>query len=249
LLKACLFRSEQRCQRVHDLLTEIEAGVVPRVVTRYGPWLVVEWIEGRVVAPVRPRRETLRAIGRLHGRLHSTLQPMRRERHQTPIDGHKSEQLDVWLTDLVRLGAVSSAQRVSLLHLARLNCPESWSVGLVHGDLCGENLVIGRAGHPVMIDFETLDLDGLDFDLARTWYRWPLSRRQRLTYLEGYRQYRSVDRLEENFLFWAIRATVQSAAFRVGNETPGQDVPIAVLNEIIRRAGRPKDLFLAGAHS
>ncbi len=244
MLKACLFESEFRCRQVGDLLAEVEPGIFPKAVFSHRPWLVVEWVEGRAVAPIKPRRETLKAIGRLQGVIHSVRQPICR--HRNSGAGCGLDLVEKELEDLGIRGALSRRDCERLLLLAGQSAPESCSVGLVHGDLCGENLIVNSVGKPVAIDFETLSVDALDFDLARTWYRWPVSRRQREAYLEGYRQHRPTERFEEHFLFWAIRATVQSAVFRIRNETPGQDVPIAVLKRITRGADRPLDLLLSG---
>lgn len=244
-LKACLFESEYRCQRVRMLLAEVEPGLFPRVVLAHGPWLVAEWTDGREIPSVKPRRHSLTATGRLQGKLHRSRPP----ESSLVDDGgpHGLEQLGAELQELEDSGGLARSARSSLLRLAERSRPESWLIGIVHGDLCGENLIMTASGQPVAIDFETLDVDALDFDLARTWYRWPLSRRQRETYLKGYREYRSVEEVGEHFLFWAIRATVQSALFRVRNRTPEQEAPLAVLKRIVREAEDPATLFIEGA--
>src|SRR5262249_5063544 len=70
------------------------------------------------------------------------------------------------------------------------------------------------SGEVILVDTETLSIQPCDYDLGRTWYRWPMPRASRQSYFSGYRSYRGLDDFLAHFPFWAIAAIVDGALFR-----------------------------------
>jgi len=78
------------------------------------------------------------------------------------------------LVELAAAGRVSGADASTLADIVRRGLPASATWGLMHGDFCGENLVLDTEGSVVSIDHELLGRGFLEYDLARSWYRWPM---------------------------------------------------------------------------
>jgi thiamine kinase-like enzyme len=95
--------------------------------------------------------------------------------------------------------------------LARLD-PERALVGLVHTDFCGENMVIDRDGRLHVIDNERMSLGALGLDVARSWYRWMLPPAAWESFRVNYRARMPHDDALRHFAFWALVATLKSAA-------------------------------------
>jgi len=130
------------------------------------------------------------------------------------------------LASIVAAGALDErAARTVQAAIARRD-PGATLVGLVHTDLCGENIVIDRAGRLHVVDNERLSVDALGFDLGRTWCRWPLPPRQ----WELFRStYASAARIEEplaSFGFWSLVAVVKSAELRLRLDRGRAHVPL-----------------------
>jgi hypothetical protein len=90
-----------------------------------------------------------------------------------------------------------------------------------------------------VIDVDTLAVDSPDYDLARTWYRWPMEAGQFSTYLEGYRRVGSTLDFEEYALYWRIAVLVESALFRLVRRTGRSEVPMRRLRELLNEASSP----------
>ena len=112
--------------------------------------------------------------------------------------------------------------------------PAEVEVGLVHGDLCLENIVI-HTGIIRIVDTEDLRIYACDHDLARTWYRWPMSDAAWSAYRDGYERERGATRFLDSFVHWAVVALVESAAFRLRAHTPAAGEPVARLRDLLAR--------------
>ena len=77
-----------------------------------------------------------------------------------------------------------------------------------------------------VIDNEGLSVDAPEFDLARTWYRWPMTARQQRVYAEGYGIHDHSARFETHFLHWALMAVLDSAAYRIRAHPASARVPL-----------------------
>jgi Ser/Thr protein kinase RdoA (MazF antagonist) len=72
--------------------------------------------------------------------------------------------------------------------LLRKGLPERARWGFIHYDLCAENLVRRPDGIVVAIDNETLRRGFSEFDVARTWSRWPLTPSSHVLFERSYRR-------------------------------------------------------------
>jgi hypothetical protein len=86
----------------------------------------------------------------------------------------------------------------------------------------------------VIADNETIGIGPYEFDLARTWYLWPMKPADRAAYWDGYSRHRDPIDFVSSFLFWIMDAMVRSALFRLRCKSPTVAVPLRKLRLILR---------------
>jgi aminoglycoside phosphotransferase (APT) family kinase protein len=147
---------------------------VPPPLARSGLVTAEAWVEGIDLASLRLGARHLDAAADLLASLHRFSgrpgEDLPRPRSTGSIHRHAERQL----SDLVEAGLVTRAEGRSLrIILGRLPDRSPW--GLIHGDFCGENLVWRADDTLVSVDHEMLGRGFIEYDMARTWYRWDLS--------------------------------------------------------------------------
>src|SRR5262249_34236049 len=196
--------------------------------------LLVPWIEGRALDSLPCTPHLARRCGALQGRVHSRRLEQRdgRRTHDAVARWHRA--LADGLETLVRAGVLGERDAERAHRAARRYAPRRWRRGFMLGDFCAENVVLRRSGELCVIDNETLEIGPCDYDLARTWYRWPMSRRARAAYLDGYAQHRSPRQCIAHFPYWAITALVHGALFRQRMRQATAAVPLQRLRVLLR---------------
>ncbi len=232
-IKARQLGSSWRAKNMRELCGYLDQRHVSRVLDRRGGALLIEWVEGEPLDPERLSPSQLRSIGRLHGSIHVAELARGPWRIRDSTLAYRADRLEPELRRLAGMGLVSPTEADHLLKLALDHEPENFAVGIAHGDFCPENLVLGADGRVVAIDNETIAVAALDHDLARTWYRWPLPRRAREAYFEGYVRYRSPDAYSRHFLYWAIMVLAAAALYRAETEAYSVSVPVTRLRNLI----------------
>ena len=150
-----------------------------------------------------------------------------------PAANNKKVRLERDIRALVQHGALDGLEGAQFIDLAESHAPHTFAVGLVHGDFCAENMVLRAPGNVYVIDSEKLSIDAYDYDLARTWYRWPMTAAQREAYYDGYNRYRSSADFLRHFCYWAIVVFANSAAFRLRAGTGDAGLPIRQLQTLL----------------
>ena len=233
-LKGRRLRSPATARRVEEILRRLGHPAFPKPMQRKGCALLLEWIEGATLEHGRASLEHVRACGALHAWLHRfpweatpALSP------HTILSAHR-----VWagrhLASCAKAGLVDDGEAETLAQLLETHRPLDCESGLVHGDLCGENLLVDRSGQLRVVDNEALSLGAYDADLARTWYRWPLSPSGREAYLRAYARHRSPDAFLTHFPYWAICALLGSLSHRRGAPAAVVAVPLDRLRNLTR---------------
>lgn len=224
-----------RAKRIQDIGRMLDQGCFSRILARHGSALIEEWIEGETLSGVKFGPELLRRCGAILGSVHSIPPPEEiwGPPQQTP-DARQAK-LERQVNELLKLGALSRQSGRQLLDIAQANAPRDISVGFIHRDLCPENIVLHAPDEPYVIDNELLFFDAYDYDLGRTWYRWPMSENELNAFFAGYRQYRDPASFFEHFSFWAICVLVNAAWLRLTAQTPDPSVPTARLKEFLLR--------------
>ena len=187
---------------------------LPRVLARRGRALLTEWIEGQPLTADRCDRQVLRQCGALQGFAHS--QPLPADGAAPPSGTIESCRAGVerGLDALVESALLDERVGSSAAELARAYAPRGCALGFTYVDFCADNIVLKASGDVCVVDNETLSIQPCDYDLGRTWYRWPMPRSDRETYFSGYRDHRQPADFLAHFPFWAIAAVVDGALFR-----------------------------------
>jgi hypothetical protein len=107
-------------------------------------------------------------------------------------------------------------ERADLLYgLAMAHLPATLTLGIVHRDLCPENLITDARGRLISVDNGSMTIGAIDEDLCRVWYRWPMTAGERKAFVTGYEEYRSADGFGQPSLFWVVVVIVNSARARL----------------------------------
>jgi len=205
--------------------------IVPRLIAHGGRAVLCEWVEGENLVGIEWSSALLRRCGAAQGRVHAL----------GVAGAEPSQDVEQWrrkafdgLDELVTSGLLAADEAARLAELAQRSAPISSATGISLGDYCPDNIVCRADGEPCLIDLETLTIAPPDFDLGRTWYRWPMNAAQRVAYLDGYRLHRDPSTFLAHLPFWYVTALVNGARFRHREHRPDLAVPLAGLRALLR---------------
>jgi hypothetical protein len=228
--------------RIAELLARLDRRHFSRVLAREGIALLEKWWVGTPLDTAAAGPAVFRRCGRILGRVH-TVPPPGAPAGAAPSAAQRLAVTERQLARLRDLGALAPAAARRALRQLRDHVPDRVVVGVVHRDFCAENIVLTHAGGIRVIDNETIAVDACELDLARTWYRWPMTRTERAAFLAGYGERRPAAAFRRHFPFWAIAALVDAALFRVEARTTAAAVPVrrlvGLLDQLERARGIP----------
>jgi hypothetical protein len=244
-LKGRVFATVAGAEEAEYVAVSLPAGIVPPILLRAGAAMVTEWADG-----VRPEGDRctpalLRQCGAVHATVHLQPLPEQQKRRSAGRLKWRSPVLAERAAALGAAGVLSSGDVALAIEVARQYAPQSADLGLSLGDFCPENAIVRDSGQVCFIDHETLAIEHCDYDLARTWYRWPMSRVQRSEYLGAYAALRPVTAFLAHFPHWAIGAMIFGAAYRLQRHRDAAAVPAARLRALLAeldRGVRPEDV-------
>jgi aminoglycoside phosphotransferase (APT) family kinase protein len=205
----------------------------PQVLARSGLVLLMEWIEGSPLNLMEYGPVLVRRCGALQGSMH--IVPVPPDSPYRPVDTIEDwhGRLHLGLDELAAAQVLEKHEARQAFDAAMAYAPSTYAVGFVHRDFCAENLVLRRSGGICAVDNEALAVDPYDYDLGRTWYRWPMSALQRQAYLQGYESYRSSTAFLRHFPYWGIAALAGAAVFRLEKQRDAASVPIGRLRGLL----------------
>jgi hypothetical protein len=189
------------------------------------------WIEGDRLAE-RPARERLDAAADLLGALHATHALEGRRVAGRVATASVLQRAERQLGLLAARGALAPPVAAALARILRRAAPARARTGVTHNDFCAENLIEDAQGRLFAVDNEGLRRGFLDFDLARTWARWPMPETDWNAFLARYARWRDEPVAAAAAPFWRIAAIAKSAHLRTRRETAGPDVPLRRLEEL-----------------
>lgn len=214
ILKGRRLPSAAQTTLVTTILALVDRRNFPAVIAQAGAALIEEWRPGEPLGELDVDPAFARRCGQVLGALHRVPRPAL----AVPWRARRGVRLKLLRRQaeaLEGLGALSAASRLRAVALAGDHAPADAEIGVVHHDFCGENLVRDAGGRPHVIDNETLRIGILDFDLARTWYRWPMADSTATAFLDGYAEHRSPAAYLAHFSFWALAVLVDAAHFHL----------------------------------
>lgn len=205
-----------------------------RILTRWGRYVLEEWVKGLSLASEEPSMAQARACGALLADLHQISSPgygCAKARMTALVEESRTR-----LQGLADVGALAPNEAARLGEQLQAGAPLSARHGLIHFDFCGENLVWAEGRGVVSIDNERLRPGPLAYDIGRTMARWPLSAAALEALLAGYRAAGGPAEASDR-PFWMLMALVTSAWFRVRQDPPAAELPLRALRDWRRSSG------------
>jgi Ser/Thr protein kinase RdoA (MazF antagonist) len=226
LIKGIQFNTEGDRIRVEGLLEVLGPSHFPSIIASTGSALLTEWVAGEPLDATRLTSEQLRSVGEIQGWVHS--HPFGPAKAKA-----SSRKLIIGLHRLVLRRVLTIGEASALGLAAKREKPSTADRSVIHRDFAPDNLVLTPEGGFKVIDIETLTPGFCEFDLARTWLRWPMLPAEFNTYLEGYSRYRSPEQFLRSFWFWAATVSVESLLWHLSNRTGGAATSLARLRAAI----------------
>ncbi|XOB41358.1 MAG: hypothetical protein ACKKMW_01340 [Candidatus Nealsonbacteria bacterium] len=204
--------SEDYAQKIEELTKTLNSNnlKIAPVLGRYKNFIFVKWIEGETIklSDFLYQDSLIEKIARYQALIHSCSFPSRFLKNKT-----KSDYLD-FLARRFSFFASKYVKEEEILRIVKtikkLTPPLKPSITCP--DLTGNNLVLEK-GEPVLIDYETLNVDlGYEYDIITTQKNF-FQENQRLQnyYLSLYKKYHSTGTLESNPDYWEIVYALKSA--------------------------------------
>ncbi len=233
IVKARRLRRAAKATRFAGWLRHLEHERWPAVLALAGPICVEEWVEGTPLSELPGHPDRIVRAADILGGLHATAQlgERRLRGRSTPraVLGRARRRL----AKLAAAHVIERREALGLLRALRRFAPQEGDVGLTHNDFCAENIVEDPLGRLVVIDNEGLRIGFLDFDLARTWYRWPMSEADWRLFLERYATWRDPSADAVHAPFWRIAAVLKSLNLRVSRYPTRTATPIGRLRQLL----------------
>lgn len=208
VLKGRRVATAQQAEIVESVSHALADRGVPRVVARSGAAFLSDWIDGEPLRSGHVDAAVLRRCGVLHGWTHS--HPLPAPSRQFDSGRYVRRRLDL----ILQLAELDQDLAHAAAGIAAVHAPADFAWGFGFGDFCAENIVLRPSGDVCLVDTESLAILPCDYDLARSWYRWPMQRAERESYVEGYRAHRQPTGFDTHFPYWAITATADGALYR-----------------------------------
>lgn len=230
VLKGRRFASAADAQRAEYVARCLGPRVVPAPIMRCGAALVSEWIDGE---PPTHAPAILRQCGGLQGAVHAQAVPDDCPYRPGATMQRRWALLEHRAGELVGDGALDEETARLALEMARRHAPSTCTIGFILGDLCVENVIVSRSGDMLFIDHDTLSIDACEYDLARTWYRWPMDAAPRAAYVDGYSARRGIESFDAHFPYWAVTVLIGGARFRRRLHVDGAVEPLRRLRALL----------------
>jgi thiamine kinase-like enzyme len=235
-IKARLVPDEETARRLFEICCALPEAFAPAFGC-YGAVLLEDWIDGEELGGRPPSDAQLVEAGSLLAQLHATPIVAGCRVHDMRSTAAWREKADAGLLQILAAGEIDEENALLIRRALERLDPGLAVFGLAHTDLCGENMVVDRAGRLRVVDNERVGVDALGFDVARTWYRWalpaPAWERLRSTYAARAPFTEPLERFD----FWSVVAVVHSAAIRLQKDRTRAHVPLDRLRRMAADVG------------
>jgi phosphotransferase family enzyme len=229
VVKARRMRRARKADRFARIIRALAHESLPAPLLVDGRVTIEAWIDGAIVATLPLDHERLMRAADLLASIH--VPDGARPRGRAPSDVVASTRRR--LANLAARGALARDEVRDALHLLQRLAPPAADLGITHNDFCAENLVEMPGGRLVVVDNEGLRQGFLDYDVARTWYRWSMSDAQWGAFVARYRSWRTGGIPDDHARFWRMAAVVKSAHLRAARDTADAFVPIERLRALL----------------
>ncbi|MBL8990639.1 MAG: aminoglycoside phosphotransferase family protein [Phycisphaerae bacterium] len=204
---------------------------MPPVIARRDDASIEGWIHGRTLSQAPPDPTEIEHCGILLREVHEAPSPAGAAA-RTP-EGW-AERLRDNLSQLRGAGLIDAGDEAASLSRAMADRPETLTIGLVHRDLCPENIVRDAEDRLWVVDNALLSVGAIEEDAARVWWRWPMTARQREAFLRGYNHSERAPWFERPNAFWRASVIASSARIRIDADPAGAATRAERLLESLR---------------
>jgi thiamine kinase-like enzyme len=216
----------------------LPAPAFTRILGSRGRAMVSEWIDGRLLASRQVTSDDCRRAGAMLRSVHDTTLP-----DAIPESRGRYPSVSSWTTLSKRIETLCSHALITavegelLAALLREHAPPGDRKGLVHTDLCPENMIEDERRALHVVDNDSIDVHVPAFDLARTWLRWPMSATERTAFEQGYEHEasRGLASFRTHFPHWAAVVLIGSIEFRLQRQLPGIEPMVRQLRGLLSR--------------
>jgi thiamine kinase-like enzyme len=237
-LKGRCFRTPVLAEVARRIHAQAEAPFLARVVAHHEEAMLEEWIAGEALVEGRVAPPLLRRAGEMLGALHRCPPPATDDLDFRPLDTRG------WVEKTAaNLRALRARERISSRWAERLgrlvpSCmPPTATLGVVHRDLCPENLLEDAGGRLVSVDNGSLTIGTIAEDLCRVWYRWPMDSEERQAFADGYEHYGDADGFRRPSAFWVMVVLIDSARARLTMSPSAVATVLARLDQFLMEQG------------
>jgi len=226
--------TEDRARSFTRLAAAVGDPRLARVLARRGDVTLEEWIPGTPLDRLELRHAHLAEGAGLLAAIHLTDVPAGFPPARVVSTEAARAGIETALQALLDAGAVEESLAWRLRTAAAEGDPRTARAGIIHTDLCAENLVVGPGEMVRAVDNEGLRIGPTGFDLARVWYRWPMSASDWATYVSAYARLADPGPALAHFAFWKLAAVLHSARVRIRRGIAAAEVPLARLRALTR---------------
>jgi thiamine kinase-like enzyme len=214
VFKGRQFVSTDKMSSLTKLLGRLQEFPFSPLIASQGIATLETWIEGVPLAIQDVQDEHIAMSASILCRLHN-VDDFNEDEAFMPVSNRVS--LDRVKTDIQKLkqkGLLLSGSAENLIGMVEQDIPVDLEMGIIHTDLHPGNMVVTPDGKIVVIDNEHLDIGPLDYDVARTWSRWPMNGSQRKVFRTNYEEFRSFEPFLTHERFWAIQSLSRTASIQ-----------------------------------
>jgi hypothetical protein len=215
VVKARRLSRAAKAARFTRLVNAVADPRLPAILVVAGRVVVEEWIDGASLVDLPLDAARLARAGDLLGSLHARASLGEPRRHGFHPTRRLVKRTKRHLAQLAAAGLLARADAAALVDGLRSFAPAEAIVGLTHNDFCAANLVEDARGRLLVVDNEGLRIGFLDFDLARTWYRWPMPGEAWAAFLGRYATWRDPAPALARAPFWRIAVVAKSVHLRM----------------------------------
>ena len=235
-VKGRRFRPVSKRERVTSLHPALQGLPFSRLLAVHGSATIEEWVHGTPVEPGWISDEQIHNLTTILGSLHCRSVPRDSSLNKARDVDWALRRLRIQLAELESEGHIDSHNVTQLMNLAMNNMPPGLEIGIIHTDFHPQNMIMKQDDEIWIIDNEGISLGALDFDIARCWLHWPMTRQQRNIFCNTYREFRNLDTFLAHQRFWSICTLVSTTRTQVRFRQPSQGL-LKKLNRTVQNVG------------
>ena len=208
-LKARCFATVFECNRMQSAIQLSKSKYLTEIIDHDEQVILERWVEGKSLKEIPMHIEHFQQCGNVL----ADIQCVTDDKLKAKNELERSQWIEWNFSVFKASEAFDSKELDRLKKYIDKHRTDNYEIGVIHGDFYPENLVIDESGIFMCVDNETMRIESLDYDLARTWSHWTMHPEQANAFLKGYELKRSTKTFQQNYMYWLLMALMDGAAF------------------------------------